>query len=166
MEGFPIDLSPSASSSCCASLLLYCYLLITWAAEEADTVLEPAQLYAWCRDIESYSSSRKHCLRRPGVKLNCNRGRRDATFQTGSTHTAKTAPPAPQEMVWPLYHGHSYQQLTVLHIFLPNCIAVHSHMCDHPCISGLLCTRFMFNLAYLSYCSYTALYLFNKWVLQ
>jgi hypothetical protein len=37
----------------------------------------------------------------------------DATFQTGNTHAAKTALPAPREMVWPLYHGHSYQQLTV-----------------------------------------------------
>jgi hypothetical protein len=27
----------------------------------------------------------------------------DATFQTGSTHADKTAPPAPWEMVWPLY---------------------------------------------------------------
>jgi hypothetical protein len=33
----------------------------------------------------------------------------DATLQTGSTHAAKTAPPAPREMDWPL----SYQQLTV-----------------------------------------------------
>jgi hypothetical protein len=37
----------------------------------------------------------------------------NATFQTGSTHAAKTAPPAPRVMVWPLYHGHSCQQLTV-----------------------------------------------------
>jgi hypothetical protein len=37
----------------------------------------------------------------------------DATFQTGSTHATKTAPPAPREMVRPFYHGHSYQQLTV-----------------------------------------------------
>jgi hypothetical protein len=36
------------------------------------------------------------------------------SFQNGSTHAAKTALPAPREMmVRPLYHGHSYQQLTV-----------------------------------------------------
>jgi hypothetical protein len=29
----------------------------------------------------------------------------DATFQSDSTHADKTAPPAPQEMVWPLYNG-------------------------------------------------------------
>jgi hypothetical protein len=38
----------------------------------------------------------------------------DATFQTGSTHAAKTVPPAPREMVRHLYRGHSYQQLTVV----------------------------------------------------
>jgi hypothetical protein len=29
----------------------------------------------------------------------------DATFQTGSTHADKTAPPTPREMVRLLYHG-------------------------------------------------------------
>jgi hypothetical protein len=37
----------------------------------------------------------------------------DATFQIGSTHANKTPTLAPREMVRPLYHDHSYQQLTV-----------------------------------------------------
>jgi hypothetical protein len=37
----------------------------------------------------------------------------DATFQTGSSHADKTAPPSPREMVWPLYQSESYQALTV-----------------------------------------------------
>jgi hypothetical protein len=42
-------------------------LLITLAARKVNTVLEHAQLYACCRDVESYSRSREHCQRRPGV---------------------------------------------------------------------------------------------------
>jgi hypothetical protein len=58
----------------------------------------------------------------------------DATFQTGSTHAAKTAPPAPREMVWPLYHGHSYQQLTV-----------YSHCLGNPPI-GPIVSFYIYNL--------------------
>jgi hypothetical protein len=55
---------------------------------------------------ENITSNTKHCT----IDLTT---LQDATFQTGSTHAAKTAPPAPREMVLPLYHGHSYQQQTV-----------------------------------------------------
>jgi hypothetical protein len=65
-----------------------------FGARKVNIVLEHAQVYACCRDVDSYSPSRKHCIRRPTQRNIRLTTLQDSTFQTGSTHAAKTAPPA------------------------------------------------------------------------
>jgi hypothetical protein len=82
---------------------------------KVNAVVEHAKLYACCGDVQSYSPSRKHYLRRSHNVLYTSKtlhSKLVVPTLASADKTDKTAPPPPREMVWPLYHGSISEGLT------------------------------------------------------